>query len=211
MKLAEPFTKVTPLSKFITLILFVSLPFAGFYLGFKYNQLTNVDSAEKMPNCPTKYIVHPTVVPTPVVTQGVSSFSQNLINFNGISLTFPSSWEVTEKETVNSRKDYFIIKTDYQPYTVFVGLNVEINPPYKSSFIYEPARFMVGDIKIVDNGCGGAIRCDVAVVDGDVYLLDWIIEKSTQPVPANLDGIWQPDNNITREKLDDILKTIKKI
>lgn len=37
MKLSKSWTKVTPLSKTLALILFIALPFIGFYLGVNYN------------------------------------------------------------------------------------------------------------------------------------------------------------------------------
>lgn len=42
--LPNSLTMVTPLSKFVTAILFITLPFVGFYLGVKYNQVTNSSS-----------------------------------------------------------------------------------------------------------------------------------------------------------------------
>jgi hypothetical protein len=38
MKLSKQYTTVTPLSKTIALILFIALPFIGFFLGMKYQQ-----------------------------------------------------------------------------------------------------------------------------------------------------------------------------
>lgn len=38
MELRDSFTKVTPFSKTIALILFISLPFIGFFLGIKYQK-----------------------------------------------------------------------------------------------------------------------------------------------------------------------------
>lgn len=37
--LPESLTTVTPFSKLVALVLFILLPFMGFYLGMKYNQL----------------------------------------------------------------------------------------------------------------------------------------------------------------------------
>ena len=38
MKLSKKYTTVTPLSKTIAFILFISLPFIGFYLGMQYQK-----------------------------------------------------------------------------------------------------------------------------------------------------------------------------
>jgi len=42
MQLPKSFTTVTPLSKALALILFVSLPFVGFLLGYRYNKSISI-------------------------------------------------------------------------------------------------------------------------------------------------------------------------
>lgn len=42
MKLSKKYTTVTPLSKTIALILFIALPFLGFYLGMEYQKRLDV-------------------------------------------------------------------------------------------------------------------------------------------------------------------------
>lgn len=42
MRLPKSFTTVTPLSKTLAFILFIALPFAGFYLGMEYQKRTTV-------------------------------------------------------------------------------------------------------------------------------------------------------------------------
>ena len=44
MQLSESFTKVTPLSKGIAIVLFALLPFIGFFLGVKYQQLIKIEN-----------------------------------------------------------------------------------------------------------------------------------------------------------------------
>lgn len=56
----NPYTTVTPLSKALALVLFISLPFLGFYLGFKYqNQfstISNTNSKETLvTSCPISF------------------------------------------------------------------------------------------------------------------------------------------------------------
>jgi len=66
MKLPESFTKVTPLSKIIALILFVSLPFVGFYFGFVYAKSFNYESEH--PVCIPKNIIPTTTINNQSVT-----------------------------------------------------------------------------------------------------------------------------------------------
>ena len=40
MALSKTFTKVTPFSKYLTMVLFIAFPFIGFYMGMQYQQMT---------------------------------------------------------------------------------------------------------------------------------------------------------------------------
>ncbi len=51
MKLSKKYTTVTPLSKILALILFIALPFIGFYLGMLYQKGIDVG----IPNPPYAY------------------------------------------------------------------------------------------------------------------------------------------------------------
>lgn len=53
MKLSKTWTTVTPLSKTIAMILFIALPFIGFYVGYNFphsnNLLTNKSALAPQP------------------------------------------------------------------------------------------------------------------------------------------------------------------
>ena len=59
-KLPSWLTTVTPLSKILAMILFITFPFVGFYLGMKYQERITVNT----PSIPAIKIT-----PTPIVTQ----------------------------------------------------------------------------------------------------------------------------------------------
>lgn len=64
-KLPSWLTTVTPFSKVLAMILFIALPFAGFYLGMKYQQQLIISS----PIFPeAKKIVAPTPIPTSITS-----------------------------------------------------------------------------------------------------------------------------------------------
>lgn len=76
MKLPKSWTTVTPLSKFIAFILFVSLPFVGFIFGEKYQRLTTVSNSLVIPSC----VFQPTSIPTPKTEQiGTGTIEGSLI------------------------------------------------------------------------------------------------------------------------------------
>lgn len=69
MKLPASLTTVTPLSKFIAMVLFVSLPFIGFYLGMEYQKKFGF---EEIVN-PIQY-PNPSPTPTPTINPAVTDF-----------------------------------------------------------------------------------------------------------------------------------------
>lgn len=75
MKLSKTWTTVTPLSKTIALILFIALPFIGFYLGYNFKQLTIPSTYTKesfITSSSSTHTVSPTSTPSP---NGVAKWS----------------------------------------------------------------------------------------------------------------------------------------
>src|SRR5579862_5921237 len=59
MSLPKYLTTVTPLSKYLTIVLFILLPLIGFFLGIRYNQLIqlNQEISKIIPNpLPTPFV-----------------------------------------------------------------------------------------------------------------------------------------------------------
>ena len=215
----------------LSAILFLGL-LVNFFLVYKLGQnITKVDNNLNLLTNQINYVKNtstpqpsPTTTQTdqqstytpqssPTTTQPSPKISDNKISFRHIEITLPVGWKVEKSKQINNSMTNYSIKTDYQPYTVYAGLDIKIvtdsnSKQYYSSF---PIRFSVGDIKIFQEDCGGAISCDGAIVGDEIYTFGWVVEDSSQVPPANLDGIWSPEHNITREKIDSILKTIKKI
>lgn len=89
MKLSKSWTTVTPLSKLIALILFIALPFIGFYLGLHYQQpLSSATiSSPFEPNPFSVYIssVSPSSakIGDTIKIGGMGFTSENYIHING--------------------------------------------------------------------------------------------------------------------------------
>jgi len=78
------FTSVTPLSKFLAFILFITLPFVGFYLGIKYQKsVTPTYVPEGLTVQPSS--VSPTLSPVP----GWKMYRNEFI---GLSMGYPGDW-----------------------------------------------------------------------------------------------------------------------
>jgi hypothetical protein len=109
-----PLTRVTPLAKYSAMVLFVVLPFVGFWLGVEYGR-GNDNVLES--------IAAPRLVPTTDVGQGTSlneladdmkldSSDDWLVYSNqmhGFSFSYPSSWNIAE-DLSDNYSDYVLVE-----------------------------------------------------------------------------------------------------
>ncbi len=82
MKLPQSFTTVTPLSKVLALILFISLPFIGFYLGYQYGSIlivNNIPNTVPVTLNKNQYIT-PSPIPSPSSVDERSCFTGEVSN-----------------------------------------------------------------------------------------------------------------------------------
>ncbi len=87
-KLPKWLTTVTPISKALAMILFIGLPFAGFYLGMKYQEKTIVGtlSTVEVKTTSPKTI---NLAPTPIDTSNWKTYENTIF---GYSIKYPKSW-----------------------------------------------------------------------------------------------------------------------
>ena len=90
MELPKPLVTVTTLSKVLAGILFVLLPFIGFYLGTKYQ----ISLSPKVTETPT-VTTTPAQTPTPAdPTADWKTYTSDVFAF---TIKYPSDWELSEK------------------------------------------------------------------------------------------------------------------
>jgi len=70
MHFPKELTTVAPLSKVLTLIMFISLPIIGFFLGMKYQTFLNRNTAQSMPEIMPSY--QPSLIPSPTISSNSS-------------------------------------------------------------------------------------------------------------------------------------------
>lgn len=137
MKLPSVFTTVTPISNFFAIILFVSLPFIGFYLGSKYSSSTCPASTTTFIEKQNPTVIekqNPTVTETssPLLSEGVKSEIENI--FNDV---------LSSRITYDQKKgdvNYFFEQVNFAPDDNNKWRNLMIN-----AYLYERgnSRFMV--------------------------------------------------------------------
>lgn len=125
MKLPESWTTVTLLSKILAIVLFVSLPFIGFYFGYQYHKNLNYSETLLQVTKPTKtQQIDLTNFPTPTTTLDTKTNptvqpKQNGAELNDIQYSLPQDWNAEIRDGglfVSPVKDggYFFIKVyDY--------------------------------------------------------------------------------------------------
>lgn len=67
MKFPQFFTTITPFSKILAMILFITFPFIGFLLGMKYQKLVDLSNQSIISSTKVVTIV---ITPTPILTTG---------------------------------------------------------------------------------------------------------------------------------------------
>ena len=101
MKLSKKLTTVTPLSKFLAMALFIILPFVGFYLGIKYQEIKY--NAGKIVN-------YQTLSPLQQAVDVVNQFE----NYQKIGDGRKTMSFFTPPSNATEKKDYdFIMGLDY--------------------------------------------------------------------------------------------------
>lgn len=78
MKLPEELTTVTPLSKYFAMILFISLPFIGFFMGMNYQSTLDLSGSQQAYTSLT--VIKPS--PTPEKINGWKTYKNESIGFS---------------------------------------------------------------------------------------------------------------------------------
>lgn len=96
MQLPKSFTTVTPVSKAIAILLFISLPFIGFYLGINYQKSitiypTTIAPIQKYPKV--------TIIPTIVLTPSDTTAEPTKLISKQLNYFLPKSWQTIQDST----------------------------------------------------------------------------------------------------------------
>lgn len=105
MKLPKELTKVTPLSKYLAMILFLALPFVGFFLGMQYQELIDLYNRQQVDVYPSTIKRYPTPTPGDETANWKTFINQKL----GYEIKYPPDWRLRDED--NSGQLYMLSKT----------------------------------------------------------------------------------------------------
>lgn len=96
----NPLTSVTPLSKLLALILFISLPFLGFYLGMRYQKASSIPAPSTVVNSnpvnqplsPSANVIQPQASPSSSTNSEMANWKTYISAKYNYSVQYPSDW-----------------------------------------------------------------------------------------------------------------------
>jgi hypothetical protein len=92
-KIYKHFFTVTTFSKLLALGLFIILPFVGFYLGMKYQQMVTIVNSPIVSSVQKTAILIPTITQNPTKTSSIESWEKYTNPTYGYSFQYPTDWQ----------------------------------------------------------------------------------------------------------------------
>jgi hypothetical protein len=178
IKLPQSFTTVTKLSKAITILLFIFLPFIGFYLGYQY-RIATTPTEVIIRNTITPIVTKTTISPTPseVVIKNTTTpvLTKTTISPNSNIDRTPFTQEVQQQLNVENKLCELIDKFNSDqkiaewinysdseisfkmPYSTIWGNEKYLIPPYESEIREgnNTKSILFGRVVLGVEGCGG--------------------------------------------------------
>ena len=128
--------------------------------------------------------------------------SANSVEVSGLNFTLPSEWTV-----VSSENDQALIQIPDPQYNIVVPFEVKEYTGNVSglTLIKETAS----GAKLYDEVCAPTLGCVYIQYKDKMYLAVFLMATSNEPSPENLDGVWFPKANVTREQTADVFASVR--
>lgn len=126
MQLPKELTTITPLSKTLAFILFITLPIITYFFGVNYQAM--IDGSTQVINnaIPTPSLIIPMKIPSTTSSLGIKNWKTYANDDYGISFKYPQNYNLNVMEQNNSG-----------------GLELEISSPKKSQNMQADVYFFV--------------------------------------------------------------------
>jgi len=126
----------------------------------------------------------------------------NSVEVSGLTFTLPSEWTV-----VSSEDDQVLIQIPDPQYNIVVPFEVKEYTGNVSglTLIKETAS----GAKLYGEACAPTLGCVYIQHKDKMYLAVFLMATSDEVPPENLDGVWFPNANVTREQMTDVFASVK--
>lgn len=125
------------------------------------------------------------------------------IQFTEIIFELPSDWSINQNVAgaEGLQQAQFTIPDEQHNVQLNMDLNERFTPPGEGILTTQD------NVTVYQVACGGAFACfGLTINDSYNRSIGFTIESDEQP-PADLDGIWRPSTDLTRDQLIDFLLT----
>jgi len=121
---------------------------------------------------------------------------------NGVTFDVPSEWIWLDFPSDDSVR----FETSQDPYNVIEKIDVFASD---QELVGEGVIEETENATIYANPCGGALACYYVEFEDGLYEVYWNIPSSNQEPPEDLDGIWHPDHNVTKDVILEVMRTFR--
>lgn len=219
--LPKELTIVSPLSKVLAAVLFVSLPFIGFFLGMQYEQTFDQTKESEITN--NIKINHPTSTPITIPTVD-PSITANWKTYTstkyGFSIAYPNSWDFKDKLSKDTEYETIIsfgLRNSQGTVQEEVGIlvyksNLDLNQFIDTVMCLEPGH-CASSKKAVDINVGNTVAKKVVNLPGPISPEVTLIKKNPYILRFQIVifATAGKENEVVKRKeiLDQILSTFK--
>lgn len=139
----------------------------------------------------------------------MSAVDSNSVEVAGLTFDLPTHWEVVSVEESAAR-----ISIPDEQYEVFLPLEVEqlsetqqakIADGNMGEFLEETPT----GAKVYDEVCAPTSGCAYILYRERAYQVTFLVPEGNEPPPADLDGPWFPNADVTRDEISEVFSSVR--
>lgn len=140
---------------------------------------------------------------------GCMSATANTVEVAGLTFDLPSDWEVVSAEDSLAR-----IAIPDDQYDVVLPFEVEVldasqTEKLRAGEMGESPEEVASGAMVYQEACAPTNGC-VYILHNEVgYLATFLIVESNELPPADLDGVWFPSVDVTREEIAEVFTSVR--
>lgn len=130
-----------------------------------------------------------------------SAENEQLVTLQDFSVEAPDHWDVIYYASNEAQ-----FKTPDPSFMDYLIMDVQEVSDFEAAEASIAATNEATEVVVYDDACGGALDCFTLQVGESHYSVTFTVE-STETPPADLDGVWAPQVEVSTQELIDLLMT----